>query len=165
MELGPFVNKIEKTIGFDIDDVNKIDLHAKPGDDKDFVEIARFLKDGGDPTPTGERSVSGVNLQVEWKINIDTDEEGIIDFNTTGLRVWGSITVEDLPEGADPNNMDIELIDYEIPFDTKTNGFIIEEDNYGLTSYKRTLEKGIKCNYILVDFAKRTVQIGFEDYD
>lgn len=162
MKLGPFTTEIKRTIFFDLTGIKDIDLSGG-STDADLIDTLDLLYPK--PKVSDDRSVTGVDLKVEWEMKVDLDESGINGFDANALRVWGEIIIEDLPEGADPDNIDIDLIDYIVPFDTETNGFKIKTDNNGLVSYKRYLERGIKCNRVEVDWKKKTVEIGFDDYD
>lgn len=163
MVLGPFTSKVTRTFMFDLNGIKLIDLSGRDQLDDDIEMAMDFILDK--PKVSDQRSVTGVNLKIAWELDLDTDDHGINNVTAKGLRVWGDFTVEDLPEGADPNNLDIDLIDYIVPFDTEKNGFEINADNNSLTSHKRYLERGIKCNSVEIDWKKKTVQIGFDDYE
>lgn len=171
MQLGPFISKITRYAELDISDVYNIPLFdtKRSEQDRTDVELLRFMLDDeiddSKDIKTGDRSLSGGNLEVEWSLNIETNEGGITGFDPSVNRVWGTLVLEDLPPDSDLNDPDIDLIDYEVPFDSDSNKFKIIVDSGSLNEYKRTLEKGIKVTGLEFEWAKKTVRVSFHDYD
>lgn len=118
MELGPFITTIDQYLDIDVEGEDQLDIY--PDSNSEDIRLMRLML--GDE-PTGERSVSGGNLKVEWAVYISKDDDGFGFSTPEFLRVYGTLTIEDLPPGADPNDPDVELEEYEFEFDSKESDF------------------------------------------
>jgi hypothetical protein len=160
MEIGPFETEITGYRYIDFYGVEKVRLDQSE-ETNNRIELLRLMYDDvkDSDEETGERSFTDGTLTVVWKLKIESSSEGIDMITPIVLRVYGNLTIEDLPEGADPSNMDIELIDYNFKFDSEGTEFALKFEPDGES--KIDLTHGFKATYVQIHYEEKKVLVMF----
>lgn len=158
IELGPFIEVLKGTSSIDIDNIDSIDIPAANSNDREIIQLLRF-SDDDTMFPSEDRSLFDGKVNVEWNMEMKTTSNGIWGVSPRIIRIWGELEIEDLPPGADPNDLDIELERYEYEFDTEGKNWNFEYDDYSLNKIKIT--DGIWISSVLLDFKNKKAEISF----
>lgn len=169
MDLGPFNIRIKEYRDIDIYGADTITLYD-PDKKREEDELKAELGDdyieniglGGDSVvpPTEDRSFVGGDLMCTWDMSISTDKAGVWNMDVILLSVKGELKLEDLPIGADPKDMSIELVEYSVDFDSEKMGFkcLVDMDTWRGTMigdgqiYPSSVELDMKLKTVTIRF-------------
>ena len=111
MELGPFKTEIKRSLNVDVEGLDELNIYPESDD----IKLMRLMLDD---EPSEDRYLSDANLVVEWSVTIGNDDAGIFNVEANFIRVTGTLTIEDLPVGADPNTYDGDLEEFKFEIDS-----------------------------------------------
>jgi hypothetical protein len=135
----------------EIDLGNSYSEYLSKGAGMDIEELVGEIKDD-----FKNRSLLGGYLNVTWSLDVELTDSGVSGFSVVCENVTGNIQVEDTPVGEDPNDDDVELAEFEVEFDTESNGFELlaklDEEKIPAQIFVKDIE---------IDFKNKQVYVGF----
>lgn len=165
MEFGPFNSKLKDNYDIDINGIGSIDLEIKSeardtkglideygADFTDLVGASRVSV----VTPSRERSSYGAEIIIEWGLNVIPSKWGIHHMSIDVFTVAGTVLIEEFEDNeVDRDNMDTELVEYEVEFTTKEWEHKVELEKLDITD-------SLTPAKIDIDFEEKKCIIYFE---
>jgi hypothetical protein len=164
MEFGPFKTELKRMGNIDVYALDSITLEnpkiTQSNNElidehgQEYVDTMGLLSDAK-IEPSGERSMNGARLTIHWVMSVVAKSWGIdtIEFHVT--KVVGEMQVEEFGDNeSDRNDLDIELIEYEVDINTEDWTHIIGPEDIKIGNI-------IEPQRIELDFSRKKCEIQF----
>lgn len=158
-KIGAYKTKISKYIQINIKGEEKIDLGNSYADyiiKHAGVDLDDYMGGAGRTHDFSNRSLLGGNINIEWHLELEETEGGITAIEPVVDLVHGTIQIEDIPAGEDPDDFDLDLETFDVDIDSKEDGFKLEtrvdSSNLNTQIFPEEVSIDFKTNTITVDF-------------